>query len=121
MEPPIRAAAPVTVLGGEGRRRGLPASERRAIPRLRFASMITSMHLLIYSDDAPATRAFLRDVIGLPFVEDAGSEPGWLIFGTGRSELGVHPTHSEWEGKAYDTPRSHAISFMCDDIEATMD
>ena len=83
--------------------------------------MITSMHLLIYSDDAPATRAFLRDVLGLPFVEDAGSEPGWLIFGTGRSELGVHPTHSVWEGKTYDTPRQHAISFMCDDINATME
>src|SRR5688572_9976198 len=68
---------------------------RRSV--LRFASMITSMHLLIYSDDAPATRAFLRDVLGLPFVEDAGPEPGWLIFGTGRSELGVHPTHSVWE------------------------
>jgi hypothetical protein len=27
--------------------------------------MITSIHTLIYSDDAPATRAFLRDVLGL--------------------------------------------------------
>ena len=83
--------------------------------------MITSMHLLIYSDDAPATRAFLRDVLDLPYVEDAGSEPGWLIFGTGRSEMGVHPTHSVWEGKEYSSTRHHAISFMCDDLEATMD
>lgn len=82
--------------------------------------MITSIHMLIYSDDAPATRAFFRDVLGWPFVEDAGSEPGWLIFGTGRSELGVHPTHTVWEGKEYNTPRQHQISLMCDDLEATM-
>jgi catechol 2,3-dioxygenase-like lactoylglutathione lyase family enzyme len=81
--------------------------------------MITSIHALIYSDDAPATRAFLRDVIGWSFVEDVGGEPGWLIFGTGPSELGVHPTHAVWEGRTYDHPRHHAISFMCDDIEAT--
>jgi catechol 2,3-dioxygenase-like lactoylglutathione lyase family enzyme len=81
--------------------------------------MITSIHTLIYSDDPPATRAFLRDVIGWPFVEAGGAEPGWLIFGTGPSEMGVHPTHAEWEGETYDYPRHHAISLMCDDIEAT--
>ena len=81
--------------------------------------MITSIHTLIYSDDAPATRAFLRDVLGWPYVEDAPSEPGWLIFGTGPSEMGVHPTHSVWEGKEYNSPRHHQISLMCDDIEAT--
>jgi catechol 2,3-dioxygenase-like lactoylglutathione lyase family enzyme len=83
--------------------------------------MITSVHLLIYSDDAPATRAFLRDVLGWPYVEDAGSEPGWLIFGTGRSEMGVHPTHSVWEGEEHTSPRRHQISLMCDDLEATME
>lgn len=82
--------------------------------------MITAVHLLIYSDDAPATRAFLRDVLGWPYVEDGGSGSGWLIFGTGPSELGVHPTHSVWEGKEYTAPRQHQISLMCDDLEATM-
>lgn len=81
--------------------------------------MITSVHTLVYSDDAPATRAFLRDVVGLPYVEDAGSEPGWLIFGTGPSELGVHPTSGVWEGESYSHPRRHQISLMCDDIETT--
>ena len=81
--------------------------------------MITSIHTLIYSDDPPATRAFLRDVIGWPFVEHAESEPGWLIFGAGPSEMGVHPTHSVWEGREYNYPRHHEISLMCDDIEAT--
>ncbi|MGN6693861.1 MAG: VOC family protein [Aquihabitans sp.] len=82
--------------------------------------MITSVHNLIYSDDAPATRAFFRDVMGLPFVEDVGSEDGWLIFGTGPSEFGVHPTSTVWEGKQYDSPRQHLMSFMCDDLDATI-
>ena len=81
--------------------------------------MITSIHTLIYSDDAPATRVFLRDVLGWPNVEDVDSEAGWLIFGTGLSEMGVHPTHSIWEGREYNSPRHHEIALMCDDIEAT--
>ena len=81
--------------------------------------MITSIHTLIYSDDPQATRAFLRDVLGWPFVEHPESEPGWLIFGTGPSEMGVHPTHSVWDGQEYNSPRHHEISLMCDDIAAT--
>ena len=81
--------------------------------------MIIAVHTLVYSDDAPATRAFLRDVLGWPCVEDASSEPGWLIFQTGPSEMGVHPTRSEYEGKVYESPRQHQISLMCDDVEKT--
>ena len=33
--------------------------------------------------------------------------------------MGVHPTHSVWEGRTYDYPRHHEVSLMCDDIEAT--
>jgi hypothetical protein len=33
--------------------------------------------------------------------------------------MGVHPTHSVWEGKIYDHPRQHSIALMCDDIDAT--
>ena len=81
--------------------------------------MIIAIHTLVYSDDAPATRAFLRDVLGWPCVEDSSSEPGWLIFQTGPSEMGVHPTRSVHEGKEYNSPRQHQISLMCDDVEAT--
>jgi catechol 2,3-dioxygenase-like lactoylglutathione lyase family enzyme len=81
--------------------------------------MITSIHMLIYSDDPPATRACLRDVLGWPCVEHAESGEGWLIFGTGLSELGVHPTHAEWEDQIYDSPRHHVISLICDDVAAT--
>jgi catechol 2,3-dioxygenase-like lactoylglutathione lyase family enzyme len=82
--------------------------------------VITGVHTLIYSDDAEATRSFLRDVLGWPFVEHAESEPGWLIFQTGPSELGVHPTSGTYEGQVYSHPKQHSISLMCDDIEATV-
>jgi len=85
--------------------------------------MVTSVHLMIYSDDAPATRAFLCDVLQWPFVamqdEESGG-PDWLIFRCGPSELGVHPTRSEWQGQVYEYPRHHSISLMCDDIAETM-
>lgn len=80
--------------------------------------MITSIHLLIYSDDPVATRAFLRDVLEWDWVEEQG-DPGWLIFKTGPSELGVHPTSYTHEGKAYSHPRHHSVSLMCHDVEAT--
>jgi catechol 2,3-dioxygenase-like lactoylglutathione lyase family enzyme len=81
--------------------------------------VITAVHTVIYSDDAEATRTFFRDVLGWPYVEDAQSEPGWLIFKTGPSELGVHPTSGIWEGEEYSHPRHHELALMCDDIEAT--
>jgi predicted enzyme related to lactoylglutathione lyase len=80
--------------------------------------VITAIHLLIYSDDPVATRSFLRDVVGWPCVEEEAA-PGWLIFKTGPSELGVHPTNQTYEGVTYAYPRHHSISVMCDDIDAT--
>ena len=72
-------------------------------------AMITAVHTLVYADDADAARAFFRDVFGWPHVDAGG---GWLIFRTGASELGVHPTH--------DSGPHHAVSLMCDDIQATV-
>ncbi len=82
--------------------------------------MITAVHGLIYSDDAPATRAFFRDVLGLPFTSDDESQDvdGWLIFATGPSEIGIHPTAEEHKGVKFTSPRHHQISLMVDDIEA---
>jgi len=80
---------------------------------------LKAIHLLGYSDDATATRAFFRDVLGWPHVEEP-DVPGWLIFKTGPSELGVHPTSYSHEGAEYSHPRHHSISLMCDDIEATI-
>jgi predicted enzyme related to lactoylglutathione lyase len=78
--------------------------------------MITAIHSLIYSDDPDATRAFLRDVVGWPFVDAHG---GWLIFGTGPSEMGVHPTYHEQNGERVSVPAHHEVSMMCDDIDKT--
>ena len=81
--------------------------------------MITSIHTLIYSDDPNATRAFLRDVLGWKDVaEDFDND--WLIFKSGPSELGVHPTRGEWEGQTFESPRHHSIALMCDDIDTTV-
>jgi catechol 2,3-dioxygenase-like lactoylglutathione lyase family enzyme len=75
--------------------------------------------MLIYSDDPAATRSFLRDVLGWPYVEHPESEPGWLIFKCGPSEMGVHPTSGTYEGEEFSHPRHHDVSLMCDDVEAT--
>jgi catechol 2,3-dioxygenase-like lactoylglutathione lyase family enzyme len=80
--------------------------------------VILACHTLIYSDDAAATRAFFRDVLGLPNVDAGTGDDGWLIFRTGPSELGVHPTGPLPDGSA--TPTHHAISFIVDDLAPTM-
>jgi catechol 2,3-dioxygenase-like lactoylglutathione lyase family enzyme len=79
--------------------------------------MITGVHTLVYADDAEAARAFFRDVLGWPSVDGGG---GWLIFRTGPSELGVHPTSAEHGGEIYESPLHHEISLLCDDIEQTV-
>ena len=70
--------------------------------------MINGLHLLLYSQDSEADRAFVRDVLGWPSVEDF---PGWLIFKTPVSELGVHPT----DGAPF-----AELNLMCDDLQATV-
>ena len=49
---------------------------------------IIGAHMLLYSPEADALRATLRDVFGFEHV-DAGD--GWLVFALPPSELGVHP------------------------------
>ena len=70
--------------------------------------MITGGHVIIYSQDAEADRAFFRDVLEYPHV-DAGA--GWLVFKLPPSELAVHPA---------DGPASHQLYLICDDLAATM-
>ncbi|MBM3770024.1 MAG: VOC family protein [Acidimicrobiia bacterium] len=74
---------------------------------------IVGAHMLLYTQEAEALRATLRDVFQLPYV-DAGD--GWLIFALPPSELGVHPAG----GPTYDSGVRHQASFMCDDIHATV-
>jgi catechol 2,3-dioxygenase-like lactoylglutathione lyase family enzyme len=78
--------------------------------------VITALHALVYADDAEKARAFCRDVLGFQFIDEGG---GWLIFKTGPSELGVHPTSSD-EDPSWKSEQKHEISFICDDLEATV-
>ena len=73
--------------------------------------MITAVHTLVYADDPDRARTFFRDVLQWPDVDAGG---GWLIFKTGPSELGVHPTD-------HAGGQHHQISMMCDDIRSTVD
>ena len=68
---------------------------------------ISGAHVIIYSRDAVADRAFVKDVLGLDAV-DSGS--GWLIFALPPSELAFHPTEER---------DHHELYLLCDDIEAT--
>ena len=52
---------------------------------------IVGAHILLYTTEPERLRAVLRDVLGWRYVEDPGSEPGWLIFALPAAELGVHP------------------------------
>lgn len=79
--------------------------------------MIRAVHTLIYADDAEAARAFFRDVLGWAHIDAHG---GWLIFQTGPSELGVHPTETEYDGQTWSSDQHHEISLMCDDIQHTV-
>ncbi|OYO25157.1 extradiol dioxygenase [Enemella dayhoffiae] len=75
-----------------------------------------AVHALIYSDDADATRAFLRDVLQWRSTDAGG---GWLIFDGGRVEVSTHPTRSEHAGQTFATERHHEISLLTDDLSAT--
>jgi hypothetical protein len=75
--------------------------------------VITGAHALIYAENPEAARAFFADVLQLPATDTGG---GWLIFKTGPSELGVHP--STWDGGG--TDQRFDVSLMCDDLASTM-
>jgi catechol 2,3-dioxygenase-like lactoylglutathione lyase family enzyme len=70
--------------------------------------MIFGAHVIVYSENAEADRAFFRDVLGFRYV-DAGH--GWLIFALPPGEAAVHPS---------DESGSHELYFMCEDLKAEM-
>lgn len=77
--------------------------------------MINGAHVMLFSRDADADRAFLRDVLGFAHV-DAGH--GWLIFAMPPSEVALHPIEraAEKAGGMLDGE----LYLMCDDLKATM-
>ncbi len=60
--------------------------------------MIIGAHSIVYSKNAEADRAFLRDVLNFPYA-DAGH--GWLIFGLPPGEVAVHPSHENGRHEFY--------------------
>lgn len=69
--------------------------------------MISGAHVILFSEDADADRAFIQDVLGFRSI-DAGE--GWLIFALPPSELAVHPAGES----------RHELYLMCGDLEATI-
>ena len=70
--------------------------------------MINGSHVILFSTDPEADRAFFADVLGQPHVDAGG---GGLIFKIPPAELAVHPA---------DGPAGHELYFMCDDLGATI-
>ena len=70
--------------------------------------MISGAHMIIYTTDADADRAFFRDVLRLPSV-DAGQ--GWLIFALPPAEIAFHPAAENDKQEIY---------LMCEDVAASM-
>jgi hypothetical protein len=68
--------------------------------------MIHGAHVIIYSKDSEADRAFFRDVLKYESV-DAGH--GWLIFALPPAEVAVHPSEEN---------DVHELFLMCDDVQA---
>ena len=78
--------------------------------------MVTGTHVLLYSKDPAADRAFFRDVLGFRAV-DAGE--GWLIFALPPAELGVHPSNGDFVQLHAEHPLLLAVLYlMCDDVRS---
>jgi hypothetical protein len=67
--------------------------------------MILGAHVIVYSQNADADRAFFRDVLKYPFA-DAGH--GWLIFALPPAEVAMHPGENG----------AHELYLMTDDVDA---
>ena len=74
----------------------------------RFRRMIRGAHVILYSNDAEADRAFLQDLLGLGHVDAGG---GWLILQLPPAEVAVHPAESSGAVELY---------LVCDDVDATV-
>jgi predicted enzyme related to lactoylglutathione lyase len=81
---------------GRGRRSGAKQEE----------SVINGAHMIIYSKDPAADRAFFRDVLQWPHVD---AHDGWLIFAMPPSEVACHPLMNG---------EKHEIYLMCEDVDA---
>jgi predicted enzyme related to lactoylglutathione lyase len=80
--------------------------------------MITGAHILFYSTNPEADRAFVKDVLQFKGI-DIGH--GWMIFKLPASELAVHPGDGEFAQRHAGHVMPGALVYlMCDDLQATM-
>jgi hypothetical protein len=78
--------------------------------------MLIGSHVLFYSSNPEADRAFVRDVLKFPYVDVGG---GWLIFKLPSAEAAFHPADGH-------TTKAHGgrqllgavLYLMCDDLQA---
>ena len=77
--------------------------------------MMIGAHVLMYTENADADRAFFRDVLGFPSV-DAGQ--GWLIFSISPAEAAFHPIEGEKRQMHAGRGMLGAeLYLMCDDLK----
>ena len=78
--------------------------------------MIIGAHILLYSQNPEADRAFFRDVLEFPFV-DVGH--GWLIFGLPPAEAAVHPIEGPHQQLVHADHRllGAVLYLMCSDLQ----
>ena len=80
--------------------------------------IVNGVHILIYTANPEADRAFFREILDFKYV-DVGH--GWLIFGLPLAEAAFHPI----DGSAGQQHAGHqmlasVVYLMCDDLEATV-
>jgi hypothetical protein len=78
--------------------------------------MIIGSHVLFYSQNPEADRAFFRDVLEFRSVDAGG---GWLIFALPPAEAAVHPCDGD-SGQAQVGRHMLGAEFylMCDDLQS---
>ncbi|GAC1499565.1 MAG: hypothetical protein NVS1B6_05640 [Steroidobacteraceae bacterium] len=70
--------------------------------------MISGAHVMIFTRDEDADRAFLRDVLEIPCIDAGG---GWLIYKLPPTELGIHGGPEN---------EVHKLYLMCNDLDETI-
>jgi hypothetical protein len=80
---------------------------RPDICRRHHGFMIFGAHVVLFSTDPDADRAFVGQVLEFPSIDAGG---GWLIFALPPGELAVHPAETSGAG----------LYLMCRELEAEM-
>ena len=78
--------------------------------------MIHGAHVLLYSKDPDADRAFFTEVLQFRSVDVGG---GWLIFALPPAELAVHPGEFQQEHAGHSLLGA-VLYLMCDNLKETM-